>query len=390
MGKYKLDDIFDLQMGKTPARNNPVYWNDGCNAWVSIADLSNYSKYVNTTKETISDVGVRESGIKKVPNETVIMSFKLSLGKLAITTQPIYTNEAIMAFIDKKIIDILPNYIFYLFSWMNWAEGTNKAVKGITLNKSTLKNYEINVPPLPVQEKIADVLDRANALIEKRKAQITKLDLLVKSQFVEMFGNIKENRYNFPVMALHDVCNKITDGKHSGCEGEFGSGYFFVGAREISNGNIQYDTAKEITASDFFESYRRCNIEIGDFVIVNTGATIGKTAIAVDSRTTRTLLQKSVALLKTKSEKLLPIFLQYCYITNPAMYRVESASAQPNLLLSKIKATEIILPPLDMQICFVNFVRHMEVQKTQLKKSLALLELNYKSLMQKCFKGEVQ
>jgi type I restriction enzyme S subunit len=91
-------------MGKTPARAKAAYWNDGENDWVSIADLSTYSKYVSSTKEAISDLGVRESGIRAVPPETVILSFKLSLGKVAITTEPVYTNEAIMAFIDKGVI----------------------------------------------------------------------------------------------------------------------------------------------------------------------------------------------------------------------------------------------------------------------------------------------
>ena len=85
----------------------------------------------------------------------------------------------------------------------------------------------------------------------------------------------------------------------------------------------------------------------------------------------------------------MPIFLQYCYITNPAMYKVESASAQPNLLLSRIKETEIILPPIALQTQFATFVECVEAQKSQLEKGLRLLELNYKSLMQKCFKGEV-
>jgi type I restriction enzyme S subunit len=184
MSKHKLKTIFDLQMGKTPARATAEYWNNGENNWVSIADLSTFSKYAGTTKEAISDLGVQKSGIKVVPADTVIMSFKLSLGKVAITTKPIYTNEAIMAFIDKGVVEILPDYLYYLFSTMNWAKGTNKAVKGTTLNKATLGEYEVDIPPLEVQHQIVVVLDKTSYLVAERKRQLEQLNLMVKSRFV--------------------------------------------------------------------------------------------------------------------------------------------------------------------------------------------------------------
>ena len=151
--KVKLIEVFDLQMGKTPSRNNLAYWN-GTNTWVSISDLGDANKYISKTKERISDLGVTESGIKLVPKGTVIMSFKLSLGKTAITAEDMYTNEAIIAFIDKKIYSIDPNYIYHLFSGMNWIEGSNKAVMGITLNKATLSQKIIDIPDMEEQRKV--------------------------------------------------------------------------------------------------------------------------------------------------------------------------------------------------------------------------------------------
>lgn len=276
-------------------------------------------------------------------------------------------------------------YSIMFYDVMPLISGTTRA----KLNQAAMRKMTIPLPPMPVQQQIADVLDRASALIEKRKAQIEKLDLLVKSQFIEMFGTIRKNPYKFKVTQLGDVCNKIADGKHGGCELEASSGYYYVGAREIFDGAIHYDTAQEITFSDFSESYHRCNLENGDLVIVNTGATIGKTAIVNSDLTNHTLLQKSVAMIKTKCEVLLPRFLQFCYIVNPEMYKVDSSSAQPNLLLSKMRTTEIYVPPLSSQIHFVGFVEQVEAQKSLLQQSLSKLERNYKSLMQKCFRGEI-
>lgn len=162
---------------------------------------------------------------------------------------------------------------------------------------------------------------------------------------------------------LQEVCHKITDGKHGGCEQEAGSGFYYVGAREIYDGSIHYDTAPQITYTDFARDYKRCNIERGDMVIVNTGATIGKSAIATSPLTERTLLQKSVALLKVKAEIINAEFLRHCYMANPSMYRVESASAQPNLLLSKMNATRIYLPPIALQEQFIAFVGQTDKSK---------------------------
>ena len=89
--KYKLKDIFDLQMGKTPSRKNSEYWNSADYKWISIADLSKSRKYISDTKEYLSESAVEESGIKVIPANTVVMSFKLSIGKTAITRQAILT-----------------------------------------------------------------------------------------------------------------------------------------------------------------------------------------------------------------------------------------------------------------------------------------------------------
>ena len=93
--RYKLGEIFNLQMGKTPDRHSPKFWNEGTEPWISIADLTKCNKYIENTAEKITATAVDESGIKIIPKNTVIMSFKLSIGKVAITPKEMYSNEAI-------------------------------------------------------------------------------------------------------------------------------------------------------------------------------------------------------------------------------------------------------------------------------------------------------
>lgn len=167
--EFRLEEIFDLQMGKTPSRNNPDYWNTEDNKWISIADLSKCGKYIEKTKEYLSDQAIEESGICQIPANTVVMSFKLSIGKTVITSEPMYSNEAIMSFRDKKVVDILPDYIFYMFSGKDWDEGTNKAVMGKTLNKATLSKIKVKIPDINSQKKAVEVLDKVSYLLKTEK-----------------------------------------------------------------------------------------------------------------------------------------------------------------------------------------------------------------------------
>ena len=179
--KYKLKNIFDLQMGKTPSRNNTNYWNTNDYEWISIADLSKTEKYITDTKEYLSTLAIEESGIKVIPANTVVMSFKLSIGKTAITGKDMYCNEAIMAFHDKHVVDILPEYIYYMFKYRNWDNGSNKAVMGKTLNKSTLSEVEIDICSIEKQKEIVTVLDKVMESLSSRKKELALLDELVES-----------------------------------------------------------------------------------------------------------------------------------------------------------------------------------------------------------------
>ena len=199
---YKLRDVFDLQMGKTPSRDNNMYWKDGNLPWVSISDLSKSQIYIEHSKEMITKFAVKDALVKCIPQDTVIMSFKLSLGKIAITGKPLYTNEAIMAFIDKKVIQIEPKYIYFLFSYIKWGQFTNNAVKGKTLNKKFFSDFQINIPKYIQQTKVASILIRINKILEYKRSLIKAYDALIKSRFVELFGD--------PNIVESDKCVKFS------------------------------------------------------------------------------------------------------------------------------------------------------------------------------------
>ena len=284
--------------------------------------------------------------------------------------------------IPKK--NVLPEYLFYVVSYMH----LEKYYTGATIPHIYFKDYkneEFNLDNIEKQLEIIDVLGRCKKVIEARKQELVELDSLTKARFVEMFGTLDTPTQAFEKATLKELCNKITDGKHGGCKSEVGTERYFVGAREIYDDDVHYESAPEINIEEFEKDYKRCNVEIGDFLIVNTGATIGKSAIACDKRTEHTLLQKSVALLKVKKDVLNPIFLKWCYRVNTKMYMVENASAQPNLLLSKINATVIYVPDIELQNQFADFVHQVDKSKVAVQKALDETQMLFDSLMQEYF-----
>ena len=288
---------------------------------------------------------------------------------------------------SSKPNELLNKYLYY-FLLGNLKE-ISTYYRGAGLKHPAMRdilNMKISYPDMEKQAQIIAQFDLLQEIIDKRKRQLVELDNLIKARFVELFGTLENPVQKFKRATLKELCTKITDGKHGGCTQEEGTERYFVGAREIYDNIVHYDTAPEINLAEFEKDYKRCNVEIGDFLIVNTGATIGKSAIATDPRTECTLLQKSVALLKVKRELLNPVFLQYCYKVNEKMYKVESASAQPNLLLSKINSTEIYVPPIELQEQFSAFVKQTDKSKVVVQKALDEAQTLFDSLMQEYFR----
>lgn len=189
-GQAFLPEICELQIGKTPSRSNPRYWN-GTNPWVTIADLT--KKQLKSTSEYITDDAVKECNCKRIPAGTLLMSFKLSIGKLGTSEVPLYTNEAIVALpiIDNSKLD--QRFLFHALQAQDFSILGDKAVKGRTLNLNKLCSIKLPLPPLPEQKRIAAILDSADAIRQKRKAAIAKLDELAQSVFLEMFGDPVKN-----------------------------------------------------------------------------------------------------------------------------------------------------------------------------------------------------
>lgn len=201
----------------------------------------------------------------------------------------------------------------------------------------------------------------ASELLKKINAEKQKLIAEGKLKKEKELPPIKAEEIPFEIpegwvwCRLGEITTLLTDGKHGDSKDQKDSGYYFLSAKDIQNGKFIYDNARQITYEDFIETHRRTNLEPGDLCVVNTGATIGKTAFAPDNELTRkTTFQKSVAILKVLNHHTSMRFIEYFIIfETPKLLKTSRGSAINNLLLGDMKNVLFPMPPLKEQLCIV-------------------------------------
>lgn len=354
----RVSDAFDLRMGKTPSRKNPAYWRDGGHDWVSIADLGSFGKYVGVTKERINDLAISESGIKPAPANTVLMSFKLSLGKTSITTEPVYTNEAIMAFVDKGVYPVDASFMYHQCRAKDWTAGTNTAVMGKTLNKKTLGQAYVHLPALEVQKMIAARLDFIDEQIRASKSSADKLEHLVKSRFVEMFkGYVRGGN----TVALSELCEFVTVGIANAAT----HAYADDGIVMLRNLNVRenyLDDSDLIKINpDFAAKYSKKTLKAGDILVTRTGYP-GIACVVPEKYAGCQTFTTLIARLKSDAQ-IIPLFLSF-WINSPVgkefVERMKAGSSQQNFGATSLKLLEVPLPPLSLQQEFAAFVSQVD------------------------------
>lgn len=398
--RYKLPELFEMYMGKTPDRNNPEYWENGTHPWISIADMTSNGKFITQTKECITDKAIRETGIKPINYNTVIMSFKLSVGKVskvATAITPAYSNEAIMTFEIPSVPVgspmILSDYAYYLLQSLDFTNAGNKAVMGKTLNKAILQNTTVNVHmDLEVQSEIIAVLDKVTALIDKREEQFELLEDLIKARFVELFGNLGGNDKKWDEIPLGSVCEQVKR-YPTFCNME----YLEKGTRVIRIGNILLDGHMDINDENYVFVYEDVNDDYPDSVIEKNdivmavrgdGSAAKRIGIITEEKLIGSNISPNLIRIKANKKSVLPLFLFHYLTSEVGQKRLDSyvnKTAKKNIAAKDIVKVLTPVPPLELQAEYCAFVEQTNKTKLGIQKSLEQLETLKKALMQKYF-----
>ena len=374
-----LGELCTLEIGGTPTRNNPLFWDSektGSNYWVSIADLK--SPEITETEERITDLGIRHSNAKLFKKGTVLLSFKLTVGRVAIAGKDLYTNEAIAGLTSEQLDH---HFLYYGLQHWNLLKDVDQAIKGITLNKRKLKKIDAHYPSdKKEQAKIAEVLatiDRAiaqtEALIAKHQRIKTGLmqDLLTRG--IDEHGQLRDlstHRFKSTPLGMIPEEWEVTSlgaflDKNGGFvqTGPFGSqlhaeeyvpsGVPTIMPKDITDGQILTDVIDHIT-EEKAKSLSRHRVKPNDVIFARRGDL--SRAAAISEREQGWLCGTGCFLLRAPKSKLDATWLAMTY-RFPSIQRQVAANAigstMPNLNGQVMKGLIFAFPTFEEQVAIV-------------------------------------
>lgn len=379
-------DICDIQVGKTPSRSNPLYWGKG-GLWLSIRDM-NQGLNLQITKETITEKAIKETKMKIVPVNTVLFSFKLSIGKVGITKVPMYTNEAIAAFIIKDMSKLDTKFLYYVLKGTDHSIGSNRAVMGKTLNKEILKQIRIPLPPLEDQKRIVKVLDQGDMLCQKREQSIRLMDDYLKAVFLEMFGDPVINPKKWEKKEFHKICSKILGG---GTPSKANSNFY--------KGNVLWVTPKDMKKRFLEDSEDKISEEavanssvkiipkMSVLMVIRSGILKHKLPVAINRVEVTVNQDMKAYIIDQKLSNAYFVLFFFEVYQNHLLKKVRAVTAD-NLKFDDIKNIQMIIPPTELQNKFAEIVCRIELLKQKMLIQADELETQFQALMRNAFSSK--
>jgi len=373
----KLGEICEIVTGSTPKTKHKEYYGDDF-LWACPADLDQ-GKYILKTKKMISKIGVENGGTRRVPKNSTMMCCIGSVGKLSITTQNMSSNQQINTFIpNTKIIE--PLFLYYSLKNLQdvFLANASKTTLPI-INKSRCSEIPIPLPPVEIQKKIVERIEKMMAKIDEakklRKEALADASALIPSALNKIFEEGERNGWED--VKVGDVCEKPQYGYTESAKLE-AVGPKFLRITDIQNGNVDWKNVPYCFCNDI-EKYQLKN---GDIVFARTGATVGKSYLIKDSPKNAIFASYLIRLRAT--EKILPDFLYY-FFQSPDYWRQitqgQVGGAQPNVNGTKLAKIKFPLPPLPEQNKIVKYldslsekVRKIQSLQSASEKELKLLE----------------
>ena len=372
--KARLGDVCTVVSGSTPKSTVPEYW-DGDIKWITPAELSNDTYIINDSARHITALGVAKTGLKSFPAGTVILSSRAPIGKTAIAGCEMFCNQGFKNLICSEKID--SKYLYYFLSGKT--DYLNSLGRGATfkeISKAIVENIEIPLPEVEEQKRIAARFERLLRLIQLQKAELEELDKLVKSRFIELFGEPLSNQKGWQTMSIveaapiksqrGDLADEVWLLNLDAVEAQTGTVLF---KHRVQSGEINASTVYFTVESVLYSKLRPYlnKVVMPDEDGVATSEMIPMYPLA--DRLNRAYFcywLRSDAFVRHISEKV-------------------AGAKMPRVSMDYFRSLAIEMPPLELQEQFAAFVEQTDKSKLAVQKGLQELEILKKSLMQQYF-----
>ena len=399
LNRHFISDIFFYQEG--PGVRKWQFKDSGVKL-INVGNINNGKIDLSSTKINISEEEaygkyshflIDEGDLLIACSGIVVENFHNKIAFIKKEHLPLCLNTSTMRFkeLPEKKGDL--NFLKYFLQTNDFKSQLRKLITGsaqLNFGPSHIRKIEIPLPNLATQQRIAAILDQANAIIQNNRAIVQKYDALTQSLFLDMFGDPVKNEKGWEKVKgslIYQVKGRVgwkgykkTDLRESGA--------YVIGATHIDKfGYINLTNPVYISDEKFLES-PEIIIEKNDLIFVQRGNTIGKIGLVRDVLE-RATINPVVVILRPKVS---PYFLLYLLLNKSILNKIieiNSGSAQPMITQNSMNEYQFINPPLELQNLFAERVAVIEAQKQQAQLELAKSEELFTSLLQRAFKGEL-
>ena len=388
----KISDYLFFQEG--PGVRNHQYTSNGVKL-LNVANLVNGTVDLSTSERFISndeaygkykhflvdegDLIIASSGIK-------VDYFDKKMGFIKKEHLPLCMNTSTIRLksIDKSKVDI--NYFMYYLKSQSFKDQLSKQITGsaqLNFGPSHLKKMEFPIVDIGEQSSINSVLGNIQSQIRLKEEQLQEYDHLIKSRFVEMFGDPVKNTHDWKIEDLGVVCD-VRDGTHDSPK-YINEGYPLITSKNLVEGYIDFTNVNMISKEDLDSINKRSKVDLGDILMPMIG-TIGNPIIVKEDKI---FAIKNVALIKFKHQSkvintYIKALLESDYFEN-AVSGSKRGGTQKFISLGNIRTLPIAVPPIELQNEFALLGQQVDKLKFEVQKSLNETQMLFDSLMQEYF-----
>ncbi|HZT31433.1 MAG TPA: restriction endonuclease subunit S [Bryobacteraceae bacterium] len=394
--RMPLSKLCTIVSGATPSRARPEYWN-GRIAWATPKDISGLvGSVLQDTQEHISSLGYESCSATLLPKGSVLFSSRAPIGLVAIAGREMCTNQGFKSLVPGS--DIEPKFLFWTMQRLApqiAALGAGSTFKEVS--KRIVAEFEIDLPPLGEQRRIAEILDKADAIRRKSEDLLALADSFLRAAFIYLVGHKNDDYETWPTYPIRELA-----AQHAGAirTGPFGSdlrhsefvedGVAVLGIDNAVNNRFCWGERRFITEAKY-EQLKRYRVYPRDVIITIMG-TVGRSAVIPDD-ISQAITTKHLATITVDHSKILPEFLSFAIHSDPLMWRqIERANKgaiMPGLNLSIIKGLEIRLPPVESQRRFALLSEKIQAMKSCTSIPASSGEQLFNSLAQRAFRGRL-
>ena len=388
--RVRLDECSQIVSGATPDTSQAVFWG-GDIAWATPKDLSELeSPYIASTPRRITRAGLDSCAATVLPPMSVLFSSRAPIGHVAINTVPMATNQGFKSFVpDPARLDAK-----FLYHWLRknraFLESLGNGATFKEVSKTVIARVEIDLPPIGEQQRIAAILDQADALRTKRRAALAHLDALAQSIFLDMFGDPATNPKGWPRKSLstllHDA-EVFVDGDWVESKDQDPNGAVrLIQLADVGDG-VYLDKSSRFLTVATAQRLRCTYLKVGDVLVARMPDPLGRACIFPgDRREAVTVVD--VCIIRPKNARPNPIWLMHC-LNSPGfraqIAREATGTTRQRISRGNLSRLEIIAPPEKLQNEFAVLVSGLEVARAKMTASATLIDDLFSGLQNRVF-----